>query len=90
MREQSPDSRRRSRRFRWGGLGFAAGGLAPLVTGLVGVWSYWSKGYVVAKTGEVLEGPGSVVLSAFFVLAGLTMIGVGLRWFVRPPADDQK
>ena len=68
-------SRRPSRkRLALGAAGFCIGGLAPLVTGLTGMWQFLSRGYFITKTGGIVEGPLAIVASVVFILAGLGMI----------------
>jgi len=57
-----------------GTIGFCIGGLAPLVTGLIGMSQYMNRGYFISKTGDPVEGPLAIVGSGMFILAGLGMI----------------
>jgi len=65
-----------------GVVGLGLGGLAPLVTGLIGMWSYATQGYFVSKTGDLIEGPFAMAASGVFVLLGLGMIGYAI-WLYR-------
>jgi hypothetical protein len=62
-------------------IGLALGGLAPLVTGGVGIWHYLTQGNFIAKTGERIDGPSGLLMSGFFILAGLVMIGHAIRLY---------
>ena len=67
-------TQRSPRRTAIAAIGLSLGGLAPLVTGLVGVWGYITRGYFISKTGQLVDGPLGIVVSGLFVLAGLGMI----------------
>lgn len=66
----------------WGTVGLTAGGVAPLVTGIIGVWSYVYRGYIITRAGEKVTGLSGVITSVFFILAGIGLIGYAL-WFYR-------
>lgn len=55
-------------------IALCIGGLAPLVTGIVGMWGFVECGYFVSKTGDLIEGPLAVFASGAFILAGLGLI----------------
>ena len=79
----TPSSTKRSKiRVTLGAVGLALGGLAPLVTGIIGVWEYITKGYVISKTGELITGLSGVLMSVFFIIAGFAMMGYAL-WSYR-------
>ncbi len=59
------------------------GGCAPLITGIVGVWGYATKGYFIAKTGELVDSPAGFIVCLFFILAGLWMIAYAIRLYRR-------
>ena len=80
--DQTNPSRPMSRRgVIIGCTGLAVGGLAPLVTGLVGLHDCLTQGYFVAKTGQIVSGATAWIASAFFVLAGLGMMALAVRWY---------
>jgi len=81
MQVVTPMSRRK-RRLIIGTVGLSLGGLAPIVTGIVGAWSYITQGYFVAKTGELIYGPIGLLSSGFFILAGTAIIGYAI-WSYR-------
>lgn len=54
--------------------GLALGGLAPLVTGIIGLWGYVTRGYIISKTGDLIDGPSGLWMSVFFILVGIGMI----------------
>ena len=64
-----------------GCTGLAVGGLAPLVTGLVGLHGCVMQGYLVAKTGQIVSGATAWIASALFILAGLGMMALAVRWY---------
>ena len=64
-----------------GCTGLAVGGLAPLVTGLVGLHGCVTQGYFVAKTGQIVSGATAWIASALFILAGLGMMALAVRWY---------
>jgi len=64
-----------------GCTGLAVGGLAPLVTGLVGLHDCLTQGYFVAKTGQIVSGAAAWIASVFFILAGLGMMALAVRWY---------
>jgi hypothetical protein len=66
-----------------GCAGLAVGGLAPLVTGLVGLHGCLTRGYFVAKTGQIVSGATAWIASAFFILVGLGMMALAVRWYRR-------
>ncbi len=80
--ESRPPKQYTNRRVTFGAIGLAAGGLAPLVTGLVGVWGYLTRGYFISKTGELIDGPAGILMSGVFILAGIGMIGYAI-WLYR-------
>jgi hypothetical protein len=59
------------------------GGLAPLLTGLVGIHGYLTKGYFIAKSGETVTGPAGWIVCSSFVLAGLGMMALAVRHYRR-------
>ena len=69
--QSQPPSKRRAL---IGSIALAVGGLAPLVTGLVGLHGYFTKGYFIAKTGQVVSGTTAWAASSVFILAGLGMM----------------
>ena len=81
-----PPTQRSKRRVKIGAIGLALGGLAPMVTGIVGVWGYITRGYFISKTGERVDGPAGILMSVFFILAGLGMIGYAI-WQYRSHAS---
>ena len=64
-------------------IGLCIGGLAPLVTGLVGIWQFLARGYFISKTGEPVGGLLAVVASGMFILAGLGMIAYAIADYSR-------
>ncbi len=64
-------------------VGMAIGGCAPLITGIVGIWGYATKGYFIAKTGERVDGPIGFIVCTLFILAGLWMIAYAIRLYCR-------
>lgn len=66
-----------------GAIGLSLGALAPIVTGAVGLWGYATRGYFIAKTGEMVNGPAGLVTCIFFVLAGLWMMGYAVYKYRR-------
>jgi hypothetical protein len=66
------------KRFAIGVIGLCVGGLAPLVTGLIGMWQYLDRGYFISKSGDLVEGPLAIVGSGIFILAGLGMIAYAI------------
>jgi hypothetical protein len=70
-------------------LGLGLGGLAPLATGLVGMWGYATRGYFIAKTGETIDGPLGMVASGLFIFAGLCMIGYAIWSYRRKREIDR-
>jgi hypothetical protein len=64
------------RRIRIGAAALALGGLAPLLTGVVGLHGYFTKGLFVAKNGEVVTGVTAWIASGAFIMAGLGMIAL--------------
>lgn len=82
MNKHSP-TQHSPRRAALAAICLSLGSLAPLVTGLIGVWGYLTRGYFISKTGELVDGPLGIVVSGFFVLAGLGMIGHAIWSFRR-------
>jgi MFS family permease len=66
-----------------GAVGMAVGGLAPMITGIVGIYGYLTEGYFVSKSGEVVTGPVGWIASIFFILAGLGMMALAVRLYRR-------
>jgi len=66
------------KRLAIGTIALCIGGLAPLVTGLIGMWQFLTRGYFVSKTGDLVEGPLALVASAVFIFAGLGMIAYAM------------
>lgn len=64
-------------------VGMTVGGLFPLVPGIFGVWSFITRGYVLARTGEPVYGLSGVWPSAVLVIAGLAMIVHAIRFYLR-------
>jgi len=64
------------------------GGLAPLVTGIVGIWGYVTRGYFISKTGELISGPLGLLMSGFFIFAGLGMIVYAIWLYRRKQQRD--
>ena len=64
-------------------IGLCIGGLAPLATGVVGLWQYLDRGYFSSKTGDHVEGPLAVVASGVFILVGVAMIAHALVSYIR-------
>ena len=62
-----------------GALGLCIGGLAPLITGFIGMRDYLAQGYFISKTGQQVEGPLAATIATSYVLMGLIMIGCALR-----------
>ena len=78
MANQKQEPSRRS--ILIGSAGLTLGGLAPMVTGLKGLFDFHRQGFFIAKTGEHVDGPTGIFVCVFFVLAGSGMIGyVGYR-----------
>lgn len=77
-------SRKPSRkRLLLGTTGLCIGGLAPLVTGLIGMWQYIDQGYFISKTGDRVEGSLAFVGSGMLILAGLAVIFYAIVSFRR-------
>jgi len=72
--EKTPTTNHARLKITLGTVGLILGGLAPLITGIVGIWSYAKQGYFISKTGELIDGPSGILMSGFFILAGLGMI----------------
>ena len=66
-----------------GTIGLCIGGLAPLVTGLIGMWQFLTRGHFISKTGDLVEGPLAIVASGVFILAGLGMIAFAIVIYLR-------
>lgn len=66
-----------------GAIGLSLGGLAPLLTGLVGVRGYLVQGYFTSRTGDRVDGPVGMVVCGFFILAGSAMIIHAIRMYRR-------
>jgi hypothetical protein len=64
------------RRVTIGAIALAIGGLAPLLTGVVGMHAYLTEGLFVAKNGESVTGPTAWIASSLFILAGLGMMAL--------------
>ena len=77
-----PPTQYSKKRVTLGAIGLAVGGLAPLVTGLVGVWGYLTRGYFISKTGELVDGPSGILMSGFFILSGIGMMVYAI-WLYR-------
>jgi hypothetical protein len=71
------------KRLALGAIGLCIGGLAPLVTGLIGMWQFHNFGYFISKTGDPVEGPLAIVASGMFILAGLGMIAYAIVTYRR-------
>ena len=71
------------RRALIGSIALTVGGLAPLVTGLVGLHGYLTQGYFVAKTGQIVAGTTAWVASLVFILAGLGMMALAVWQYRR-------
>ena len=81
--ENDSTSKRLRRRLILGTGGLILGGMAPLLTGIIGIWSYLKQGYFISKTGELIEGPSGLVISFIFVVAGLGVIVVAILKYRR-------
>jgi hypothetical protein len=66
------------KRLALGAAGLFIGGLAPLVTGLIGMWQFLNHGYFISKTGDLVEGPLAMMASGMFILAGSGMIAYAI------------
>ena len=77
--KSDPLPRHSKTRLTFATIGMIVGGLAPLATGIVGVWGYLTKGYFISKTGELIDGPAGILMSGFFILAGIGMIVYAVR-----------
>ena len=64
-------------------IALCLGGLAPLVTGLIGFWDYATQDYFIAKNGDIVDGPIGLVVCGLFVIAGLAMIIYAIRSYRR-------
>lgn len=64
-----------------GCTGLAIGGLAPLITGLVGLQDCLTQGFFVAKTGQIVSGATAWINSIAFILAGLGMMALAAYQF---------
>lgn len=71
------------RRVTLGAVALALGGLAPLITGAVGIHGYLTQGYFVARTGEIVSGPLGWAVCIAFILAGLGMMVLAARQYRR-------
>ena len=71
--QSGPPAQRSKIRLLLATSGLLLGSLAPLVTGIVGVRSYIMHGYFISKGGEVINGPAGILMSVFFIIAGLAM-----------------
>jgi hypothetical protein len=65
-----------------GTVGMLLGGLLPLVLGVAGIWTYVRHGYVLSRGGERMHDAWAW-LYPLYVLAGLTLIGFGIRFYRR-------
>lgn len=70
-------------------VGLCLGGLAPLITGLIGLWDYVTRGYFISKTGQIVSGPSGIIVSCLFVLAGIAMIIVAVNSYRRNYDKDK-
>ncbi|MDX1378801.1 MAG: hypothetical protein R3307_08130 [Anaerolineales bacterium] len=59
-------------------IALCIGGFAPLVTGVVGMWSFIERGYFVSKTGDLIAGPLAIFASVAFIFAGLGLIAYAI------------
>lgn len=66
-----------------GSIALAIGGLAPMVTGVVGLHGYFTQGHFVAKTGQIVSGAAAWIASSVFILAGLGMMALAIWQYRR-------
>jgi ABC-type transport system involved in multi-copper enzyme maturation permease subunit len=83
------------RRLLIGSIALAVGGLAPMMTGVVGLYGYFTQGYFISRSGQNVSGTTAWVSSSIFVLAGLGMMAIALwqyrkRTGRRSAEPDQK
>ena len=48
---------------------------------MVGLHGCVTQGYFVAKTGQIVSGATAWIASALFILAGLGMMALAVRWY---------
>ena len=82
MKEDSPVPKSKTRKILWT-IGLMLGGLAPLVTGVIGIWGYITLGYITSKTGEIIDDPSGIFVSGLFIIAGIWMIVYAIRQYLR-------
>ena len=69
------------RRIMIGTAAPALGGLAPLLTGAVGIHDLLKQGHFVAKNGAIVAGPIAWISSSLFISAGLGMVAFAIRQY---------
>lgn len=70
-------------------VGLCLGGLAPLATGIIGLWGYVTRGYFISKTGQIISGPIGIIVSCFFVLTGIAMIVFAILSYKRENGQNK-
>jgi hypothetical protein len=75
------------RRITIGAAALALAGLAPLLTGAVGIHDLLKQGHFVAKNGAIVAGPIAWIASSLLILAGLGMVAFALRQYRRMMSD---
>jgi hypothetical protein len=75
------------RRITIGAAALALGGLAPLLTGAVGIHDLLKQGHFVAKNGAIVSGATAWIASLLLILAGLGMMALASRQYRRMKSE---
>ena len=75
-----PSSKRRTT---FGALALGSGGLAPMVTGAIGMRDLLEQGYFAAKSGGIVSGATGWIACGLLIRAGLGVMVLSLRQYRR-------